>query len=362
MCLSYLMTRLSSARGAGNPKSGAARRALPRATAGGLRIGSRSCAIRNFLSRSASVSGMTLIEILVGLGITSVTVMAAMYVLIFFKSQSHRLDQQTSDRLDLAVIDKYIFRDILGAQPSIGNIKFTLPDGSNFFDFYGDTPISSLPKASQSRTFTMDGSVGGNIDLVVGVEKSESKFYYQPFFAYQDTFPLTFANLDKNLPMDTIGFFSKFLNDPFSKGSHFYFYSPALLRIPTTAKFHKTRYYSFLGYFSGKEFLLEGLDGRAIIEHPLYPGRQMKDIDTFFRWLPPIGGAMSTVLVMPAQVVRYELRPSGPGSKVGKLYRMVKHGRTFQNETLLSTNIVRINFIRPNVTSSLIKFELDLKR
>lgn len=293
------------------------------------------------------------------LGIFSVVLMAVMFMLNFFWSKTIALQSQVSTRLDLSVMEKFLFKDLGTAQFSLGNLSLQAKEGANFFDLYSQTPIKLIPKTFQQRTFILDATKGGgSIELIVTLGRSQDiahnglMSYYDPSQAYTGP-QLDWAGLDNK------GFFSKHYPVLYSKSNHFLFYSPAMIISNCGLSYCPSHYYTIMGFPSANQFIVDNMGGAFNQLHPLY-GNTVKDINNWFRYCPTIGGADCTVLVTPVNVIRYRLVPDGMGS--GNLYRATKQGNTYQSETLIAKDINRITFLRPDVTNALIQFSVVLKR
>jgi prepilin-type N-terminal cleavage/methylation domain-containing protein len=315
-----------------------------------------------FSPTTKSQRGFSLIEVMMALGSLAVLMMGATFLLNFFYTKSQGMTSQTSSRFDLAVLETYLMRDLAGAQPTIGNIIKPAADGTNFFELYADTPFTAIPTAQQTKTFVMDSSAIATIEFIVEHSKTETKYFFQPTNAYTFNPPLAFRSVNQVVPPRTQGFFTQYYASQIAAGSHFYFYSPAELKIPSTNIYTPTREYGFLGYFSGSSLVQDNIGATYNVVHPLLPNVNINDIDNYFRYCPSLGGAMCTLIVMPVDVVRYQLRPDPQNPGYAKLYRAAKIGVTYQGETMIGTDIRRITFLRPNVTTPLIQFDVELKR
>src|ERR1044072_790402 len=119
-------------------------------------------------SRMTTVSAddYTLVEILMALGMLSVAIMAVTYALTFLWTKAHLLESKTSNRLDLAVLEKFLFKDLTDSGPSLGNIrKFYISKETNttnnFFEIFASTPLARIAKGNRTRRYTLDAKEGG---------------------------------------------------------------------------------------------------------------------------------------------------------------------------------------------------------
>lgn len=306
-------------------------------------------------------NGYTLIEMMMALGIVSVVLMAVIFTLNFFWSKANSLEGKVSSHLDLAVLEKFLFKDLNSAAFSLGNItKMQSNPSANFFDLYSQIPISLIPKNLQTRSFTLDSATGGgSIEFITTLGRSQDitnsglASYFDPTQAYSGP-PLSYAGLDHK------SFFTKHYPSLYGAGNHFLFYSPATIASNCGLSYCPSYYYTIMGFPSGGQFVIDSMDGAYNHRHPLYANIQITDMDNWFRYCPTIGGASCTVIVVPVNVIRYRLAPDGSGS--GNLYRSVKNGNSYQGETLIAKDINRITFLRPDVTNALIQFNVVLKR
>jgi prepilin-type N-terminal cleavage/methylation domain-containing protein len=161
--------------------------------------------------------GFTLIETLLALGVSSVIFMAVIFVLNFFWARANYFEGQVSSKLDLAVLEKYIFRDLNNSGPSLGNLtkQANIP-AANFFEIYGENSINSISTPYRKRSLTLEANYANSVEFIVNQGRTQDvastglNTYYTPIYAYTYP-PLAFAGLNsqkffyQQLPSTLVG-------------------------------------------------------------------------------------------------------------------------------------------------------------
>lgn len=309
----------------------------------------------------SSRSGFSILELLAAVGILAFLMLGAFSLFQYFWTKSITVQNETSARLDEAILERVLFEDLVSLSPSLGSMKKADANNQEFFDYYYGLPISKLPVAERTRQLVLDVATGGgSLEFVVGAGRDSQTRYFPVAKAYDavaDFFtagPLTYIGVNRGQ------FFNTNYPNQWKEGEYFLFYAPTLVRMPLAPLMSPARPYSFLGYVKNNQIIMDTLGGLWKTDHPLYPGVTIGSIDEFFRWLPAIGGAMSAVLVAPVKVVRYRLVPDPVDPKGGSLYRSSRNGTNYPTEILYAKDLRRIAFKRTDVTTRLIEFNLEL--
>lgn len=314
------------------------------------------------MTNKKASAGFSLVELLMVLGIMSFLSLGAFSFFQYFWAKSMATESETSARMGEAVLERVLFEDLVSLSPSLGSLIKADGAGLPFFDFYQGVPGSRIPDAQRTRQVVLDAAAGGGvIDFVVGAGRASDTQYFPVASAYDAAPSLFAAGALTYKGANSAGFFTNHFSSVWKDGQHFLFFAPTLLRTPGSGAVSPVRPYSFLGVLVGGQIEMDTLDGTWKTDHPLYSGVTISNLDQFFRWLPSIGGSATSVLVTPVKVVRYRLEPGKPDVGRGKFYRSFRQGRAYQEETLFATDLKKIIFKRPDVTTRLIEFELQLK-
>lgn len=306
--------------------------------------------------------GFSVIELMVAIGLLGFLSVSAFALFQYFYSRSMLVQNEVSARLDEAVAERLLFEDLAASTPALGAVTWSDDNNLEFFDLYDGLSHSKIADTEKSRTITLDAAKGGGaIELIVGASIGAGARYFpiaKSYDAVEDLFnpgPLTYAGINRN------GFFGDNFPKQWKEGQYFLFFSPTMVRRADASLISPARPYSFLGYVKDGDIAMDVLDGHWKVDHPLYKDVTIHNIDEYFRWLPSIGGSMAAVLVVPVKVIRYRLVPDERNPVKGKLWRSTRDGQVYKDEILYGQDLAKISFKRPDVTTRLIEFKLELK-
>lgn len=305
--------------------------------------------------------GFSLIEVMISIGVLMFVLFVFVAVLETFQRKNSSAEGQVQYRMDLSLIERVVFSDLNWSFPSIGNLNLRGTDNREFFQYYGGVPVGRIPAAARTRELILTPTNNRVLEFITEDPKAGDRRYFQPAQAYTFTLnlftisPLTYASVNQ------ARFFTDSYPAHWGAGGHFVFYAPAPLKdLISGGANPPVRFYSTLGYASGADVSVDTLGGNLKTAHP-HLRENVASMDGFLRLIPTLGGAMSQLVVVPVQVIRYRLLPD-PQSGTGRLMRSVRNGLNYGNEVFLGGGIERIVFSRPDVTARRIEFHVQLKR
>src|SRR5262249_6412418 len=108
-------------------------------------------------SRMINNAGYSLVELLMGLGITMFLLISLVAILQTFTAKTSEFNLQAQYRLDLSVLDRALFSDLSTSANSLGNLLEKQNGQSQpFFEYFGDISIQKFPEEFRTRQFALD--------------------------------------------------------------------------------------------------------------------------------------------------------------------------------------------------------------
>ena len=105
---------------------------------------------------SQNNKGLTITELLIAMGLSSLVGLGVFQVLNQNDSMQKMFSQKMDDRIEANLADKLILRDLRQAGPSLNNLRVSDDNNNNFFDFEPDRASAFYRgQADKSRTMTL---------------------------------------------------------------------------------------------------------------------------------------------------------------------------------------------------------------
>jgi len=328
-------------------------------------------------SQIKSQRGFTITEILIVVALSSIMMLANVSFLNEFMVNMHKVENESYDEAEMAIINRR-FATILAKMSSTFNrISIADINGKNFFDFYPDMPRSAFGAAG-SREINLSAS-STDKQSIYFLMTEEDKFpgiSMDPVHAYEEEIPSPAdLNVDGNVTyrglnsVPSIGATKKLMTQVFgarwAANELFVLSSPVYLR-PVAANgqvdlMTVPRMPSFVGrVYTGDD--LVPLTSTAFTVQNSHPvtGNSYSGPDSYFRTLPPVGGASPFVKIEPVRLVRLDFRASSRyPAGYGDLFLSRWIGGQFANEEIIIRKCKRIRLKRDTVTMPLVTLEIE---
>lgn len=320
-----------------------------------------------------SQHGLTLLELLMGVLITSIFVMGLMSLLTFTADQNHQIVTKVNEEVDAIIGERVLFSDLRTAALSLNNVSSPDDSGREFFDYIPDMASNFLPTEQSRRQLTLSASSNRTL-VIIGLNPTEAPpLMYDPTAAYQFTPPpanlgtaggLTFISLNRN---EYVNNAQRLLQkvatiDFWRNGQILMLDTPARIRPvlagPTVNMSTPPRSSFYLGYVSGAQ--LSRIQIPEIKRtHPRYSTPVNVDsADYFLRTVPAIGGGAPVVRMSAVRIVKYSVSPTARNPNRVDLYREIHNGTGFVNRQAFATDLLRVEFRRESIFNPLISFKL----
>lgn len=310
-----------------------------------------------------SEGGFSIVEMLIAVGVMSIVLITIITVLTHFTSANTKTFQQTAYRTDLAVAERQIYEDLAYSFPSFGNLKTLDTSASRleFFEYFGAFAAVQIPQNLRRRQIDLDAAKDGTFEFITEYRRGGERRYFDPGSAYIVNNALGTLSFDS---ANRAQFFTNNYREHFENRGHFFFYAPASvqqIQPGSVPNILPARTYSYLTLSDRSNLRADSLNGMFKTSHPLMANRELASLDTFFRLIPAVGGAMAQVLVSPVRVVRYRLTPMDPKTRTSRLFRSYRVGDSWSVESLLGEGIESVFFSRSDVTSRNIDFKIKIR-
>ncbi len=304
-------------------------------------------------------------EIVIATAIFCGIVFLTMSVNMMVQKNAARLSKGVDAQLDLALLDRDLSADLDSITPSLGNLKVKDLNGNDFFEYFGGPTSPNSPNANRETVLELSATGTMVFEFIMELATAGSARNFAPAQAYSYALNpgslITPASLSYN-GVNAKSFFTNHFSNHWEAKGHFLLYSPGLVPDLASGKPIEdapSRFYSILGISTGTDLTPDTLSGLFNDSHPTITGKTIRSIDEYLRFLPALGGAMTQVVVVPVQVVRYRFEPDQSGV-TGRLFRGVRSANGYEQERLIGANIRQVRFRRPRVSSRRLEFQIQL--
>ena len=328
---------------------------------------------KNLKKQIHNQKGMTITEIIIALGITSILAVIGMQVMQNVMTANKSINTKLDQQIDLHLGDRVLLQDIRVAVPSMNFIRLRDDNGNSFFDY--DIDRSSAFYTSQrlkSRTFTLSKN-GKKEFYFVSTDESRGESLFadavtffnsggSPVNAFSPT-TLTYAGVNKSGYLTTNG--PKMLQD----GKLLMVDSSSLM---STLPIKPT---SFLGVMKTSGDVVDliratppDIKGAYVFNYNI----KMQDgsIDapinfkTFMYFLPPVGSSGGSVRIKPVNLYKYQLDCSQPDvykdCVLNRISMTLSAGAAQEGIKIpVIAGFDRIIFSRDDLSSTVIKIDLE---
>jgi prepilin-type N-terminal cleavage/methylation domain-containing protein len=330
--------------------------------------------------------GFSLPELLVSLAITGVLALVAVTVMVNLVQKQIALSKNMDDATLNQIADRIISGDL---SKSAASFNVFLPNAvpadqggnTSFFDFYPDVPGNALTPLARDFTLSLTGQ---KYFYILTQDPLGPVTLYNPVAAYtigtqaslSVAAPLNYAGVNNNKALSTF-------NSPnqcscpsagcgcpyWAPGKLLFFDTPSYLRPlsgnGTVLNMNKVppRSPIFIGVV-GSDVATDSFINKLTSTTDPITGKDLSSgtgADTFFRYLPSVGGGMPTVRVRAVNLVQYSIAVSKTNPKVGQLFRSVYVGGSgaFSSPMLISDNVTSIVFHRDSVVQEFIYYRIN---
>lgn len=308
--------------------------------------------------------GMTLVEILVALGLSSMALYMIIANQLSLQKQTKELQEKVEDRTSQTIAERMLIYDLNNLDVVFNNISVKDDDGYEFFDYYSDVPLN-LIVGKTTRRYTMDLNKGKKeIVFVTGDISTGGSIIIDPVAAYKvgptpndfnEAASLTFVSINQN---SIVG---KTRPQLWRSGQLVLLDTPAKVRAVkqdgTIDLSIPGRSPIFVGYVSGQSLSSVGsLSSLFKTTHP-ETGQAINSADVFFRTLPPIGGGQPLARLHGLKVVKYYIEEMQDKKGEFRLFRTTMKDGKFGSPAMLLDGLTSVEFTRNSVTQKLITFK-----
>ncbi len=306
--------------------------------------------------------GFSLLELMIGLGLLTLIVGGAAFVLKDFNFGLKSLETDIGNDIESSIAERIIMRDLKHSEPSFNNMLIKDDNGRGFFDFVID-PVDKGQLANSGRTLTMS-ETQNSFTFLSANEVVGGAIIYDPAMAY-DIGPepkefdkaatLNFKSLNKNKYLQ--------LQNPayWSEGRMLMLDTPASIRslINGVPNYNNpSRSPVFVGVVSLINPMLTPVTLNSLIDtnHPAYPSKKMTSEDVFLRSVPAIGGGAALVRLKAVNAVRYTLEKNS--AQQINMVRYLWAGGSWSSPQVISTKVIKATLTRKAINDPLIYFKI----
>lgn len=311
--------------------------------------------------------GLTIIELLIGLGVMALITFMAAGAMTLLKSRTTELNKKLEGEIDHDVAERVIMEDLRQSTPSFNLILQNDDNDRRFFDYEPERPQSSFSEDALRRKLTLDiGKDRNEIFLVQQDVQKGPVLVYNPVDAYTVGEPPADVNKPADLKFSTLNKLNaitrnrpKFWRD----GRLLMLDTPAMLRPVLGGMLDMNtppRSPVLIGRVRGLDLLpVQEINDRIFTTEPI-GGTEVGDADRFLRRVPSVGGGQPVVRIRAVRFLRYALerKANVAGPPRGQLVRYSLDDEGKETSFLVADDVVKVVFERPNITQKLIYFRL----
>lgn len=299
--------------------------------------------------------GMTLIEVMVSIGIMGIIGIFAATLNTNLQSQLQRARQSVEKQLSKSTGEAYLLKQWGLASASYNNLTLNFAksvDNKNFFELEDARRYSAT---NTSREISLTEVANDAAYLLIDDERVGVPVYVDPVRFYEIGMTVD----DATAPLLYVGpqngsYFSKLAPEMMKEGTSICFYASIEYRAPGSPIDANSLPYTFFVTVRSGNFVTENFNGAVKPVHPI-TGNPIESLDQFFRQIPPAAGGIPIVMARPVRFLKYMLKKGV--STLGKSdleYSYWIDGKFDQPQIVLS-GIEQISFIRPSLSSTLVK-------
>jgi len=327
-------------------------------------------------SKIKNRKGFTIIEILLVLGLASFMLLVNVSFLHKFLENLKKVETESFDEAELAITNRRFANILAKLNPSFNRINIGDVNSTNFFDYYPDMPRSAFAGTTGARQVTLSLNQGGRnaFYFFTSEEATFPGISMDPVHAYTENATPLNMNFDGTVTykglnsIPAIGASTKLMTQVFGtrwKNGELFIISSPVYQRPLNAAggidlYTTPRTPTFVGYVDQDDLLpFSSADFTVINTHP-FTGANYSSADTYFRTLPPVGGASPFVKIEAVRLIRLQFKSSaGYPASYGDLYMSQWTNGQFTGDEIVIRKIKEVRFKRTSVTMPLITLEID---
>lgn len=318
-------------------------------------------------------SGLSLIELLMGVMVLSIFILGLMSLLTFTAAQNNQIVSKVNEEVDAIIGERVIFSDLRTASLSLNNISINDDAGREFFSYIPDVASNSIPADQAVRQLTLSAATNRELVIITLNTLEAPPFMYDPLAAFQFTAPpanmsaaggRNFVSLNQNEYVNNSQRLMQKNPDTnfWRNGQILMLDTPARIRPvlagPTIDMNTPPRSSIFIGRVSGSQ--LEPIVVPVIKRsHPRYASpTNIPSAEYFLETVPSIGGSAPVIRMSAIKIVRYTVAPSVRDSQKVDLFREVHNGTAFAGRQAFANELLRVEFRRESIFNPLISYRL----
>ena len=308
---------------------------------------------------------MTVTELVVGLGILSISLSIILATHYSITQEMNKLDNTIQGKIENLAGEKSILFDIQSANISFNNLLIKDDSGQLFFDYIPEKPVN-LKLANPDRKMTLSAISANTVKEIVLLVQDNQKggiLIYDPTAAY------TIGESNNNFNTAASLSFLSLNNGGRIKNQRPQFWvDNQLLFLDTTSRIRSSSGTInmndapvspiYLGKVQGSS--LSKLKLNDILIRDLHPetGSVIGTEDNFLRTIPAYGGGVSTVRVQAVKLIKYYLMKSNNSTGLFKsIYN--SNSNSWADGFLIADKIDNVVFQRQSVSSKIIQFKIN---
>lgn len=323
--------------------------------------------------------GVTIMELVVAIGIVGIISVIAMQFLNDQSRQNRKLEEAIEYKIDTLLSDKVILKDFRNAMPSINQLRILDQNGVNFFDFEPDKGGAlNCPGCYKFRALTLGHASGvpKKFYLLIANGTKGDSVFTDPVIAYDVGAPsatdpnapasLTFVGLNRVPAGSSVGYLAS--HNPLLAADDLIFVdSSGLMKVTENNPVNRSAaWIGFLtsagdivanpampdGIFTSRIYTKAPSDGTEIVTTPA-------NFDEFLQALPPNGTSGSSIRIMGAKLIKYELRCLATSPTDCSLERSEWSKTGFTNQREILNHIKGVTFRRDNISNTITTVSYD---
>lgn len=308
--------------------------------------------------------GVTIIELLIGLGVTAIIVFMSFGAMNMITQQTSDMRKTLEAEIDQSVGERIVMNDLRLAGLSFNNVLRKDDNGREFFDFEPEKPFLSIPETQRTRFLTL--SREGEDLFLLNQEAKTSVMVYDPVAAYE----IGPAPADVNTPA-SLSFQSLNHKDWITiqkpelwRDGHFVMLDTAASLRPqrgnTIDDSVPPRSPLFIGKVAGLAANPDPVINQWVKTTNPLDGTSLLSADIFLRRLPPMGGALPLVRLRAITAQRYTLekkQSANPNARQLVRYSLGPNG--WSSRFLVADDVKSVTFERKSITQKLVYFKIE---
>lgn len=312
-------------------------------------------------------------ELMVAVAIVGIISVIAMQFLNDQNKQNKKLEEAIEYKIDTLLSDKVILKDFRSAIPSVNQLIIPDKNGANFFDLEADkSGALNCAGCFKFRSLTLSHASGAAKKfyiLLTNPTKGDSVFT-DPVVAYDigpssttdanAPAPLTFVGLNRVPSGASVGYLTS--HNP-SLGANDLVYVDSAGTMKVTANNPVNRSAAWLGFlttagdvvanpvapdgiFNSKIYTKDPSSGAEVVTTPT-------TFDEFLQALPPNGTSGSSIRIMGAKLVKYEIKCLAAVASDCALERSEWSKTGFTNQRDILNHIKTVTFRRESISNTI---------